>query len=190
MPMPKAPSSPLLAHAHTRRAYPRAVAKERADRDLSEATNDEVRQTLERLIPSKWKTQTAAAAALGIDQTTISKFLDSKQGASVPLAIRIYLAAGRDPSPLIGLPEGSLSEGVAPPELVALREHPDAANWSNETWGALRGLALASKDRPSQRDLYDYALTIEARVKAKAFAPTVIDDDPVEAARAKRRPRP
>ncbi len=172
------------AQAHERGPYPRRMA-ERAARDLTPEQNEKVREVLRTLVRTRWDSNVSAAARdLGVDQSTLSKFESGAQGASVRLGVKIYMIAGKDPGPLVDLPERVVDLEGDSPELAAVLASPEGARWSKETVSRLRGLATAAREPVTERDLLMFGEMLEGRRRLNLEP---VDDDPVERAKAARR---
>jgi hypothetical protein len=101
----------------------------------------------------------------------------------VRLAVRLYLLAGLDPSPVVGLPERVVDSETDSPELAAVLGSPEARAWSPRTVSALRAIFTKSEDRVSERDIFAMGQLIEGQ---RRMIVRVVEDDPVERAKARK----
>jgi transcriptional regulator with XRE-family HTH domain len=160
------------------------ASKERFTRDLTPEENEAAREVWRELKRTRWGGNASKAAEeLGLDQSTLSKFESDRQGISVKLAIRLYVIAGKDFGPIIGMPERTIDNETDPPELAAVLASPAARSWSDATVAGLRAFAAKSKERRTEAELYMMALVFEG---PRGMSGQVVDDDPVERAKAKR----
>lgn len=184
----KTESTTNHAQAHETHAYARHMpTNSRSIRDLDDAQNEAVREAFRELKRTRWSGNASAAAAeLGVSQSTLSRFESGHQGTSMKLAIQVFLLAGKDPRPLVGLPEEpaqTIDRENDPPELAAVLTRPEARAWSPETLGALRGFAAKSSDPMSEFDWWAMGRSIEGHKRIVR----VVEDDPVERKKGRKR---